>query len=73
MLSTTVEFESQWMVFDLTNQEWTVFPTELSFVLNCCSGHLVTVRGGFHYFFTNWIMRIKVQSIESMKMELPSI
>ena len=51
MLSTTVEFESHWMIFDVANQLWSVFPNKFNFVLNCCSGHLITVRGGFHYFF----------------------
>ena len=41
---------SQWMIFDLTNQEWSVFPNKHKHC-NYCNGHLVTVRGGFHYYF----------------------
>ena len=51
VLSTTNEFQSHWMIFDVTNQEWTQFPNKINFIVNCCQGKLVTVRGGFHYFF----------------------
>ena len=50
-MSTTNEFQSHWMIFDVTNQEWTQFPNKINFIINFCQGKLVTVRGGFHYFF----------------------
>ena len=50
ILSTTPEFESYWMIFDVNTQNWTMHANKLSFVMNCCSGSIVSVRG-FHYFF----------------------
>ena len=38
------------MIYDINTQNWTVFPVELSLILNCCSGSIVTLRG-LPYFF----------------------
>ena len=50
VLSTTDEFKSHWMIFDVHSQIWTVYANEISFIWNCCSGSIVTLRG-FHLFF----------------------
>ena len=50
VLSTTPEFKSHWMIFDVNTQDWTVHANRLSFVMNCCSGSIVTIRGS-HFFF----------------------
>ena len=50
LISTTPEWESHWMILDVNTKNWTIHANRLSFVMNCCSGSLVTVRG-FHYFF----------------------
>ena len=50
VLSTTPQFNTQRMIFDINSQKWTVFPVELSLILNCCSGSIVTLRG-LQYFF----------------------
>ena len=49
-ISTTPEWESHWMILDVNSKTWTINANRLSFVMNCCSGSLITVRG-FHYFF----------------------
>ena len=38
------------MIFDVHTQNWTVHANEISFIWNCCSGSIVTLRG-FHLFF----------------------
>ena len=43
---------SHWMIFDIATQHWTFFMNDLSFVINCCSGSILTVRN-VHYYFNN--------------------
>ena len=38
------------MIFDINTQKWSVYAVELSLILNCCSGSIVTLRG-LQYFF----------------------
>ena len=50
-MSTTPEFNSHWMLFDISTQKWTTHAVELSLVLNCCSGSIVTLRGAQYFFY----------------------
>ena len=38
------------MIFDISTQNWAVYPNKVDFGWNCCRGNVITVRG-FHYFF----------------------
>ena len=38
------------MIFDIKTQDWAVHANKLNFVMNCCTGSIITIRG-FHYFF----------------------
>ena len=38
------------MIFDIKTQDWAVHANKLNFVMNCCTGSILTIRG-FHYFF----------------------
>ena len=49
-LSRSDDFESYWMIFDISTQNWAVHPNKVEFGWNCCRGNVITVRG-FHYFF----------------------
>ena len=44
------DFESYWIIFDISTQNWAVYPNKVDFGWNCCTGNVITVRG-FHYFF----------------------
>ena len=61
VLSKTPTSESHWMIFDIETQHWTVFFSDLNFVLNCCYGSILTIRN-IHYYFNNDI----VPSIDPM-------
>ena len=49
-LSRSDDFESYWIIFDISTQNWAVYPNKVDFGWNCCTGNVITVRG-FHYFF----------------------
>ena len=49
-MSVSDDFESYWIVFDISTQNWAVYPNKVEVVWNCCTGKVITVRG-FHYFF----------------------
>ena len=49
-MSKADDFESYWIIFDISSQNWAVYPNKVDFGWNCCRGKLITVRG-FHYFF----------------------
>ena len=49
-MSTPDDSESYWMIFDISTQNWAVYPNQVDFGYNCCRGNVITVRG-FHYFF----------------------
>ena len=49
-MSTPDDFESYWLIFDISNQNWEEHPNKVEFGWNGCSGNVITVRG-FHYFF----------------------
>ena len=51
-MSKTDNAESHWMIFDIEAQHWTVFINDLSFVLHCCYGSILTIRN-IHYYFNN--------------------
>ena len=55
VLSKTDNSESHWMIFDIETQHWTVFISDLNFVLRCCYGSLLTIRN-IHYYFNNDIV-----------------
>ena len=55
VLSKTDNSESHWMIFDIETQHWTVFISDLNFVLRCCYGSLLTIRN-IHYYFHNDIV-----------------
>ena len=52
VLSKTDNAESHWMIFDIETQQWTVLINDLSFVVHCCYGSLLTIRN-IHYYFNN--------------------
>ena len=52
MLSTSENLHSQWMIFDIDTQDWTFFTNDLSFVIRCCYGSILTIRN-VHYYFNN--------------------
>ena len=43
------------MIFDIETQNWTVFISDLNFVLRCCYGSILTIRN-IHYYFNNDIV-----------------
>ena len=43
------------MIFDIETQHWTVFISDLNFVLRCCYGSILTIRN-IHYYFNNDIV-----------------
>ena len=45
-------WQNYWMIFDIGTQFWTVFPNDLNFIVNCCSGRVLTIRN-LHYYFHN--------------------
>ena len=52
-LSMSYDFESHWIVFDISTQNWTVYANKVDFGWNHpmeFRGNLITVRG-IHYFF----------------------
>ena len=49
-LSQADDYESYWIIFDISTQNWAVYPNKVEFGWNCCRGNVITVRG-FHYFF----------------------
>ena len=50
-MSISGDFESHWIVFDISTQKWTVHANKVDFLWNyCCRGNLITVRG-INYFF----------------------
>ena len=55
VLSKTDNSESHWMIFDIETQHWTVFISDLNFVLRCCYGSMLTIRN-IHYYFHNDIV-----------------
>ena len=55
VLSKTDNSESHWMIFDIETQHWTVFISDLNFVLRCCYGSMLTIRN-IHYYFNNDIV-----------------
>ena len=46
------DWASHWMIFDIATQHWTFFMNDLSFVVNCCYGNMLTLRN-VHYYFSN--------------------
>ena len=55
VLLKTPNSESHWMIFDIETQHWTVFISDLNFVVRCCYGSILTIRN-IHYYFHNDII-----------------
>ena len=53
-MSADDNFDSHWMIFDITAQHWTFFMNDLNFGTSCCYGNMLTLRN-VHYYFHNGV------------------